>query len=216
MVSNFPKLFTSVDKILSQGPVRGPLDTLAQALQMAVKENERQHQEVAHWWQRWGGAIHNWHGGGQGGHHTVGVWQRVTRPRFKFGTDTFITSVSISRLKISTSQCRDRDYKYQSCRDQDSSRLWFFKVVETETHRDSDFSKLSRPRLIETLIFQSCRDRDPSRLWFFKVVVTETQEYGGCRDRDPSRLGKSSRDRDFLHNSFSGVKTLNLFNTVSL
>ena len=70
--------------------------------------------------------------------------------------------------------CRDRDSDFQSCRDRDSSRLWFFKVVETETHRDSDFLKLSRPRLIET------------------------QEYGGCRDRDPSRLGKSCRDRDFF------------------
>ena len=32
MVSNFSKLFMSVIKILSQGPVRGPLDALAQAL----------------------------------------------------------------------------------------------------------------------------------------------------------------------------------------
>ena len=32
MFSNFSKLFMSVNKILSQGPVKGPLDALAQAL----------------------------------------------------------------------------------------------------------------------------------------------------------------------------------------
>ena len=32
MVSNFSKLFESVNTILSQGPLRGPLDALAQAL----------------------------------------------------------------------------------------------------------------------------------------------------------------------------------------
>ena len=52
------------------------------------------------------------------------------------------------------------------------------KVVKTETHRDSDFSKLLRPRLIETLEFRGCRDRD-----WAKVVETET----------------------FSHNSSSGV-----------
>ena len=70
--------------------------------------------------------------------------------------------------------CRDRDSDFQSCQDRDSLRHWFFKVVETETHRDSDFSKLSRPRPIETLIFQSCRDRDSSRTKNFEVVETET------------------------------------------
>ena len=49
------------------------------------------------------------------------------------------------------------EYIFLSCRD-----------------RDSDFPKLSRPRLIETLIFQSCRDRDSPRLKNLEVVETET------------------------------------------
>ena len=48
------------------------------------------------------------------------------------------------------------------------------KVVETETMRDSNFFKLSRPRLFETQNSSSCQDRDQSRLQNFEVVETET------------------------------------------
>ena len=62
------------------------------------------------------------------------------------------------------------------------------KVVETETHRDFEILRMSRPRLIETLKFCGCRDRDSSRPFRF----------GGYRDRDQSRPTKSCRDRDFI------------------
>ena len=53
-------------------------------------------------------------------------------------------------------------------------RLKNFQVVETETGRDSEKFKLSRPRLFETGFFQGCRYRDQSRLENLMVVETET------------------------------------------
>ena len=49
---------------------------------------------------------------------------------------------------------------------------WFGLVIETET--ETQTSKVSRPRLIETKEFPSCRDRDLSRLDNLVVVETET------------------------------------------
>ena len=57
---------------------------------------------------------------------------------------------------------------YESC------HCFYREVVETETMRDSNFFKLSRPRLFETQNSSSCRDRDQSRLQNFEVVETET------------------------------------------
>ena len=72
--------------------------------------------------------------------------------------ETFITLVSISRLrprmKISKSQCQDGDYK---CRDRDSSRLWFFKVIETETHWDSRIWRLMRQNVSRPRLFREAR-----------------------------------------------------------
>ena len=64
-----------------------------------------------------------------------------------------------TKLSVSSSRLRPR-LKCQS--------------LETETLRDSNFLKLSRPRLIETKEFFSCRDRDSSRPENLVVVETET------------------------------------------
>ena len=76
------------------------------------------------------------------------------------------TNLMVSRPRPSrpTGWSRHRD------RDRDSN----FQSLETETFRDSDFLRLSRPRLIETEKFLSCRDRDSSRLANLVVVETET------------------------------------------
>ena len=76
------------------------------------------------------------------------------------------TNLMVSRPRPSrpTGWSRHRD------RDRDSN----FQSLETETFRDSDFLRLSRPRLIETKKFLSCRDRDSSRLANLVVVETET------------------------------------------
>ena len=55
-------------------------------------------------------------------------------------------------------------------RDQDHRDQRVGLVIETETQT----SKVSRPRLIETKEFPSCRDRDLSRLENLVVVETET------------------------------------------
>ena len=57
------------------------------------------------------------------------------------------------------------------------ARPTIFKVVETETSRDLNFSELSIPRLFETIQMNGCRDRDSSRPQKLVVVETET-----CRD----------------------------------
>ena len=57
-------------------------------------------------------------------------------------------------------------------RDQDHRDQWVGLVIETET--ETQTSKVSRPRLIETKEFPSCRDRDLSRLDNLVVVETET------------------------------------------
>ena len=56
----------------------------------------------------------------------------------------------------------------------DSTGLWYFVDVETETYRDWEIYWISRPRLIETERFLGCRDRDSSRLRNFSDVETET------------------------------------------
>ena len=56
----------------------------------------------------------------------------------------------------------------------DSTGLWYFVDVETETYRDWEIYWISRPRLIETERFLGCRDRDSSRLRNFLDVETET------------------------------------------
>ena len=43
-------------------------------------------------------------------------------------------------------------------------RLQNIVDVETETHRDFEILRMSRPKLIETLKFSGCRDRYPSDL----------------------------------------------------
>ena len=97
----------------------------------------------------------------------------------------------------------------------ESTRLWYFVDVETETHRDWQIYWMSRPRLIETEKFLGCRDRDSSRLrnfldvetethqdweisWMLKSILIETGKFIGCRDRDQSRLGKRFRYRDSI------------------
>ena len=58
----------------------------------------------------------------------------------------------------------------------ESTRLWYFVDVETETHRDWWIYWMSRPRLIETEKFIVCRDRDQSRLgkrcWYRDSIET--------------------------------------------
>ena len=96
--------------------------------------------------------------------------------------------LSSQRLAIPSLWSRDWDHRDQQVslvvetetetqisksRDRDFTRLEFFEVVETETHRDQRIFKLSRPRL------------------------SETGKFTGCRDWDSSRLDKSCRDRDF-------------------
>ena len=90
----------------------------------------------------------------------------------------------------------------------DSTGLWYFVDVETETYRDWEIYWISRPRLIETEKFLGCRDRDSSRLrnfsdvetethrdwkisWMSRLRLIETEKFLGCRDRYSSRLGKS-------------------------
>ena len=46
--------------------------------------------------------------------------------------------------------------------------------IETKTETENVKVSMSRPRLIETLIFQSCQDRDSARLQTLEVVETET------------------------------------------
>ena len=74
-------------------------------------------------------------------HKREGGGQGVARPRFKFRDRDFYNSISRLRLKISILRPRSRQ----------------------------QISKLSRQRLIETLIFQSCRNRD-----WAKVVESKT------------------------------------------
>ena len=72
----------------------------------------------------------------------------------------------------------------------DSTGLWNFVDVQTETRRDWDISWMSRPRLIETEKFLGCRDRDSSRLGKSMDVETETSR-DWAKDVDtetPSRL----------------------------
>ena len=88
----------------------------------------------------------------------------------------------------------------------DSTGLWYFVDVETETYRDWEIYWISRPRLIETERFLGCRDRDSSRLrnfsdvetethwdwkisWMSRLRLIETEKFLGCRDRYSSRLG---------------------------
>ena len=58
----------------------------------------------------------------------------------------------------------------------ESTRLWYFVDIETETHRDWKIYWVSRPRLIETEQFLGCQDRDSSRLRNFLDVKTETHQ----------------------------------------
>ena len=87
----------------------------------------------------------------------------------------------------------------------DSTGLWYFVDVETETYRDWKIYWMSRPRLIETERFLGCRDWDSSRLrnfldvetethwdwkisWMSRLRLIETEKFLGCRDRYSSRL----------------------------
>ena len=72
-------------------------------------------------------------------------YQRVARPRLEF-------------------QDRDRDFYNFSLNIETETETENFKVSMSRPRPRLQISKLSRPRLIETLIFQSCRDRDSSRL----------------------------------------------------
>ena len=72
----------------------------------------------------------------------------------------------------------------------DSTGLWYFVDVETETYRDWEIYWISRPRLIETERFLGCRDRDSSRLRNFSDVETETHQYW--------KISWTSRLRNFL------------------
>ena len=60
----------------------------------------------------------------------------------KFGSRLISENLSRPRLIETEQFCR--------CRDRDSSRLGNFIDVETETYRDWEILRLSRPRLIET------------------------------------------------------------------
>ena len=71
--------------------------------------------------------------------------QRVARPRLEF-------------------RDRDRDFYNFSLNIETETETENFKVSMSRPRPRLQISKLSRPRLIETLIFQSCRDRDSSRL----------------------------------------------------
>ena len=78
--------------------------------------------------------------------------QRVARPRLEFQDQDFYnfslnieTKTETENFKVSMSRPRLQISKLLRQR---LIETLIFKVVETETHRDSEFSKLSSPRLI--------------------------------------------------------------------
>ena len=94
-----------------------------------------------------------------------------TTQYFRRPNKTKLTEISETNLMVSRPRpSRPTGWSRHRDRDRDSN----FQSLETETFRDSDFLRLSRPRLIETKKFLSCRDRDSSRLANLVVVETET------------------------------------------
>ena len=80
------------------------------------------------------------------------ISQRLARPslwsRDQDHRDQIVSLVIETETETQMSKSRDRDF----------TRLKFFEVVETETHRDQGIFYLSSPRLIETRKFSGCRD----------------------------------------------------------
>ena len=129
------------------------------------------------------------------------IWVSMTRPR----------------LKLKKSESQKWDWAKDVVAETPSRLLlisnsplvgrgWYFVDVETETHRDWEIYRMSRPRLIKTEKFLGCRDRDSLRLGNFLDVKTEkflgwprfieTGKFDWCRYQDHSRLGKRCRYRD--------------------